>query len=160
MGVRPTGCGNQLGFQLGNAPFAGCGRAAGGWSRGGWFPPGGRFHGGCAPIVVVAKSVQLRFRLRRKLRSLPYASSPHRAGRGGGPIFVLIKKKMRRARWKRKNVWPRSGTFVPPRCTRVGVRWCLRVCDGFPTGAAGCGADLTADSRGGVRWFIGVQGRI
>ena len=37
------------------------------------------------PIVVVAKSAQLRFRLRRKLRLLPCSSSPHRAGRGGGP---------------------------------------------------------------------------
>ena len=31
------------------------------------------------------------------------------------------------------------------------MRWCLRVCDGSPTGAAGCGADLAADSRGVVR---------
>ena len=37
------------------------------------------------PIVVVAKSAKLRFRLRRKLRLLPCSSSPHRAGRGGGP---------------------------------------------------------------------------
>ena len=31
------------------------------------------------------------------------------------------------------------------------MRWCLRVCDDLPTGAAGCGADLAADSRGVVR---------
>ena len=29
-----------------------------------------------------------------------------------------------------------------------GVRWCLRVCEGFPTGAAGRGTGLMADSRG------------
>ena len=28
------------------------------------------------------------------------------------------------------------------------MRWCLRVCDGSPTGAAGCGTGLMADSRG------------
>ena len=28
------------------------------------------------------------------------------------------------------------------------MRWCLRVRDGSPTGAAGCSADLNADSRG------------
>ena len=37
------------------------------------------------PIVVVVKSARLCFRLRRKLRPLPCASSPHRAGRGGDP---------------------------------------------------------------------------
>ncbi len=41
--------------------------------------------GDAPPIVVVAKSAKLRFRLRRKLRLLPCSSSPHRAGRGGGP---------------------------------------------------------------------------
>ena len=48
-------------------------------------PAEGRFHEGCAPHCVVAKSAGLRFRLRRKLPPLPCASSPHRAGRGGGP---------------------------------------------------------------------------
>ena len=48
-------------------------------------PAEGRFHEGCAPHCVVAKSAGLRFRLRRKLHPLPCASSPHRAGRGGGP---------------------------------------------------------------------------
>ncbi len=46
--------------------------------------------------VVVAKSAQLRFRLRRKLRPLPCASSPHRAGRGG-PHFGLASAKRERA---------------------------------------------------------------
>ena len=32
-----------------------------------------------------------------------------------------------------------------------GARGYLRVCEGPPTGAAGCGADLAADSRGVVR---------
>ena len=44
------------------------------------------------PIVVVAKSAQLRFRLRRKLRPLPCSSSPHRAGRGGGPFRSCPKR--------------------------------------------------------------------
>ena len=44
------------------------------------------------PIVVVAKSAQLRFRLRRKLRPLPCSSSPHRAGRGGGPFWSCQKR--------------------------------------------------------------------
>ena len=44
------------------------------------------------PIVVVAKSAQLRFRLRRKLRPLPCSSSPHRAGRGGGPFRSCQKR--------------------------------------------------------------------
>ena len=30
------------------------------------------------------------------------------------------------------------------------MRWCLRVCEGFPTGAAEYGADLNTDSRGAV----------
>lgn len=47
---------------------------------------------GCPPIVVVAKSAQLRFRLRRKLRPLPCSSSPHRAGRGGGPFRSCQKR--------------------------------------------------------------------
>ena len=54
------------------------------------------------PIVVVAKSAKLRFRLRRKLRPLPCSSSPHRAGRGGGPIFGLAKRETGRARSKEK----------------------------------------------------------
>ena len=113
------------------------------------------------PIVVVAKSAKLRFRLRRKLRPLPCSSSPHRAGRGGGPIFGLAKRETGRARSKRKERFlSRSGTFVPPRCTGVDERWCLRICDGVPTGAAGCGADLTADSRGAGAEGNGLQERI
>ena len=69
-----------------------------GCRRGGYQPPGGfcsrrgRFHGGCAPHCVVAKSAQLCFRLRRKLRPLPCSSSPHRAGRGGGPFWSCPKR--------------------------------------------------------------------
>ena len=40
------------------------------------------------------------------------------------------------------------------------MRWCLRIRDGSPTGAAGCGAHLTADSRGAGAEVNGVQGRI
>ena len=64
---------------------------------------------------------------------------------------------MRRARWKRKNVQSRSVTFVPPRCTGDGVGGCLRVRDGLPTGAAGCRADLTADSCARVRLGSGCK---
>ena len=49
-------------------------------------------HAGCVPHCVVAKSAQLRFRLRRKLRPLPCSSSPHRAGRGGGPFRSCQKR--------------------------------------------------------------------
>ncbi|CAN4047942.1 Antibiotic biosynthesis monooxygenase, partial [Dysosmobacter welbionis] len=65
-------------------------------------PPSGGHGGFCSrrglvqrdapPIVVVAKSAQLRFRLRRKLRLLPCSSSPHRAGRGGGPFRSCQKR--------------------------------------------------------------------
>ena len=110
------------------------------------------------PIVVVAKSAQLRFRLRRKLRPLPCSSSPHRAVRGGGPIFGLAEKKTGRARSKRKErLLSRSGTFVPPRCTGVGVRWCLRVCEDWPTGAAGYGTGLIVGSRGAVHLKSGCK---
>ena len=65
-------------------------------------------------------------------------------------LFGLAEKKTGRARSKRKErFWSRSGTFVPPRCTGVGVRWCLRIYDDFITGAAECGTGLNADSRGG-----------
>ena len=76
---------------------------------------------GMHPHVVVAKSAQPRFRVRRKLRPLPCtpralprplrglgrSSSPHRAGRGGtpyrscqkrnGPCTVQKKRPLRRA---------------------------------------------------------------
>ena len=45
-------------------------------------------------------------------------------------------------------------------CTGVDERWCLRVCDDLPTGAAGCGTGLNADSRGAGAKVNGVQGRI
>ena len=48
---------------------------------------------------------------------------------------------------KKRTLLTRSGA-VALRATGVGVRWCLRVCDGSPTGAAWCRRDLTADSRG------------
>ena len=73
---------------------------------------------------------------------------PTARGAAGAPYLVLPKEKRAVHGPKRKNALTRSGTFVPPRCTGVGVRWCLRIHDGSPTGAAGCGADLTADSRG------------
>ena len=73
--------------------------------------------------------------------------------RGCAPhsLFVLDKKRMRRARWKRKNrFWSQLCTCVQSCCTGVGVRGCLRVCEDWTTGAAGRGADLVVDSRGAV----------
>ena len=76
-------------------------------------------------------------------------------------LFGLAEKKTGRARSKRKERFlSRSGTYVPPRCTRVGVRWCLRICEDLLTGAAGYGAYLTADSRGAGAEVNGVQERI
>ena len=79
------------------------------------------------------------------------------------PIFfsVLPEKKTGRARSKRKErFWPQLCTGVQSCCTGVGVRWCLRVCEDWPTGAAGCGTGLNADSRGVDAEVNGVQGRI
>ena len=76
-------------------------------------------------------------------------------------LFGLAEKKTGRARSKRKErFWSRSGTFVPPRYTGVGVRWCLRVCEDLPTGAAWCRRDLAVDSRGAGAEVNGVQERI
>ena len=49
---------------------------------------------------------------------------------------------------REKTLWSQLCTFVQSCCTGVGVRWCLRVCGDWPTGAAWCSTDLTADSRG------------
>ena len=74
---------------------------------------------------------------------------------------VLPEKKTGRARSKRKErFWPQLCTGVQSCCTGVGVRWCLRVCEDWPTGAAGCGTGLNADSRGVDAEVNGVQGRI
>ena len=83
---------------------------------------------------------------------LPQGACP--AGCTPHSLFGCAKKRMRRARWKRKNrFWSQLCTCVQSCCTGVGVRWCLRVCDDLPTGAAGCGIDLNADSRGaGASW--------
>ena len=83
--------------------------------------------------------------------------------RDAPPIFfsVLPEKKTGRARSKRKErFWPQLCTGVQSCCTEVGVRWCLRVCEDWPTGAAGCGTGLNADSRGVDAEVNGVQGRI
>ena len=131
--------------------------------RGGYQPPGGfcsrrgRSHGGCAPHCVVAKSAKLRFRLRRKLRPLPCSSSPHRARRG--PLLVLPKKRMRRARWKRKRRLCALRCSGPPRATGVGVSVQAPIWPGLRARYAllrGRYCRLVAD---GASW-VGVQGRI
>ena len=82
--------------------------------------------------------------------------------RDAPPIFFLRHQKENAPRpVEKKKCSAQTCTFVQV-ClnTRVGVRWCLRVCENLPTGAAGCGADLTADSRGAGADGNGVQGRI
>ena len=87
-----------------------------GWARrpaatGVWLPPGGLSSQDAPPIVVVAKSAQLRFRLRRKLRPLPCSSSPHRAGRGGGP-FRSCPKRKRAVHGPKRKALARSGAVA------------------------------------------------
>ena len=89
-------------------------------------------------------------------------------GRGNGshadgwadapPISLLVLPKEKRAVHgpKRKNALVALRCSGSPRCTGVGVRWCLRVCEDWPTGAAWCGADLTVDSRGAGAEVNGV----
>ena len=92
--------------------------------------------------------------------SAPAGGSFH-GGCAPHSLFVLDKKRMRRARWIRKNrFWSQLCTSVQSCCTGVDERWCLRVCDDLPTGAAGCGTGLNADSRGAGVKVNGVQGRI
>ena len=67
------------------------------------------------------------------------------------PIFFSVLPKRKRAVHgpKEKNAFGRNfAPLVQSCCTGGGVRWCLRVCEGFPTGAAGRGTGLMADSRG------------
>ena len=80
-----------------------------------WLPPGGLSSGDAPPIVVVAKSAKLRFRLRRKLRPLPCSSSPHRAGRGGGPFW---------SRQKRNGPYPQGVCRIRKRQSRQRLRDC------------------------------------
>ena len=87
-------------------------------------PAGGRFHGGCAPHCVVAKSAQLRFRLRRKLRPLPCSSFPHRAGRGGGPFWSCPKRECAAPGGREKGACARSGA-VALRARRGSAYRCL-----------------------------------
>ena len=111
--TRPSGPWRGMTASRGGTPGSG-----GGWRilrcrrrrrRGGYQPPGktgsrqGAVSTGDAPpIVVVAKSAKLRFRLRRKLRPLPCSSFPHRAGRGGGPFWLRQKENAPRPVEKKK----------------------------------------------------------
>ncbi|WP_308529154.1 hypothetical protein, partial [uncultured Oscillibacter sp.] len=82
--------------------------------------------------------------------------------RDAPPIFFLRHQKENAPRpVEKKKCSAQTCTFVQV-ClnTKVGERWCLRICENLPTGAAGCGADLTADSRGAGADGNGVQGRI
>ena len=141
------------------------GRAAARRPREILLPQGAASTGDAPPIVVVAKSAQLRFRLRRKLRPLPCASSPHRAGRGGGP-FRSCPKRERAAPGVREKallattLHVRAKLLYGSRRERVpaGLRWLpdgrggvrCRLDSGFPRRgcALGRGArrDLTSSS--------------
>ena len=73
-------------------------------------------------------------------------------------LFHLVEKKTGRARSKRKDrFWSQLCTCVQSCCTGVGVRGCLRVCEDWTTGAAGCRADLVVDSRGAVHLGSGCK---
>ena len=73
-------------------------------------------------------------------------------------LFHKMEKKTGRARSKRKDrFWSQLCTCVQSCCTGVGVRWCLRVCEDWTTGAAGYRRDLTADSRGAVHLGSGCK---
>ena len=66
------------------------------------------------------------------------------------PIFFLRHQKENAPRpVEKEKCSAQTCTFVQV-ClnTRVGVRWCLRVCGDCPTGAAGYRRDLAVDSRG------------
>ena len=78
------------------------------------------------------------------------------------PIFFLKHQKENAPRpVEKKKCLAQTCTFVQV-ClnTRVGVRWCLRVCEDLPTGAAGCRRNLIVDSRGAGAAVNGVQERI
>ena len=110
-------------------------------------PQGGLSSGDAPPVVVVAKSAKLRFRLRRKLRPLPCSSSPHRAGRGEGPIFGLAKRETGRARSKEKSV--RRAPVQWPSARDGGRR--IGACSdlGWPSGTLFSSAKSALPSRGG-----------
>ena len=73
-------------------------------------------------------------------------------------LFHLVEKKTGRARSKRKDrFWSQLCTYVQSCCTGIGVRWCLRVCEGWPTGAAGYGTGLIVGSRGAVHLKSGCK---
>ena len=110
------------------------------------------------PHVVVAKSAQLRFRLRRKLRPLPCASSPHRAGRGGGP-FRSCQKRNGPCTVQKKRPLRRAPARSCLRATGVGgsvqapILACLRARYHLLRGRDCCPVADGADS-------VGVQGCI
>ena len=94
-------------------------------------PAGGLVQRDAPPIVVVAKSAKLRFRLRRKLRPLPCSSSPHRAGRGGGPFRSWPKRKRAVHGPKEKAAWARSGAVALRARRGSAYRCLLRFCLAF-----------------------------
>ena len=116
------------------------------------------------PHVVVAKSAQPRFRVRRKLRPLPCtpralphplrglgrSSSPHRAGRGGTPYRSCQKRNgpctvQREKRWRAPVQWPsaRTGVGVPvpaPIWPCLRARYALLRFPRLPSRGGWCGS--------------------
>ena len=110
-------------------------------------PAEGRFHEGCAPHCVVAKSAGLRFRLRRKLHPLPCASSPHRAGRGGGPGLRHQKENGPRPVEEKKAL--RRASVQWPSARDGGRRIGASVDFALPSGTLQSSAKSVLLSRGG-----------
>ena len=108
-------------------------------ARGILLPQGAASTGDAPPLSSVAKSAQLRFRLRRKLRPLPCSSSPHRAGRGGGPFRSCPKRERAAPGVREKDAFGRAPALRASALyggRRERVPACFR---------------QTADGRGGVR---------
>ena len=94
--------------------------------RPGMLAPARGLSSGMHPHVVVAKSAQPRFRVRRKLRPLPCTPKGTSAptpwawalllsppcGGAAGPLIGLAKRETGRARSKEKGAWMRSGAVA------------------------------------------------
>ena len=76
---------------------------AGRWPRGVWLPPEGRSHGGAPPIASSQSPLSSVSACGENCARSLAPPLPTARGAAGAP-HRDIKKKMRRARWKRKNV--------------------------------------------------------
>ena len=126
---------------------------AGGRSHGGAPPIASSQSPLSSVSLAVTSSASLVPAMLARTRSLRCSGSPHRAGRGGGPnaktapaplrllspprgarrgpLLVLPKKRMRRARWKRKRRLCALRCSGPPRATGSAYRCKRRFCPVF-----------------------------